>query len=191
MRKVNALSISDGAFTTNHKARKDSPPMLLNAIRKSRFTSLLGLLALMSMASEALAANVHFKRTPLFTDAGQSLKATISLTGLGNQDVTITLQVSGSATYELVSPGGNVAPGQNKIPVVASTSVTIPSTQIKNGNVTVTLTTPAPVAPSAKEVGAPNNNWTARITDVSFSTATITVVQGGIVVLQQSFEVAP
>ena len=95
--------------------------MSLTAIRKSRFTSLLGLLALMSMASEALAANVHFKRDPLFTDAGQSLIGTISLAGLGNKDVTITLQVSGSATYELVNPGGNVVPGQNKIPVVAST----------------------------------------------------------------------
>jgi hypothetical protein len=143
------------------------------------------------MASEALAANVHFKRDPLFTDAGQSLIGTISLAGLGNKDVTITLQVSGSATYELVNPGGNVVPGQNKIPVVASTSVTIPSAQIKNGNVTVTLRTPAPVAPAAKDVGAPNNNWTARITDVSFSTATVTVVQGGIVVLTETFDLAP
>ena len=165
--------------------------MSLTAIRKSRFTSLLGLLALMSMASEALAANVHFKRDPLFTDAGQSLIGTISLAGLGNQDVTITLQVTGSATYTLFNPGGNFVPGQNKIPIVASTSVTIPKTAIKNGNVTVTLTTPAPPAPVPTDVGAPNNNWTARIDDVSFSTATVTVVQGGIVVLTETFDLAP
>ena len=165
--------------------------MSLTAIRKSPFVGLLGLLALIGMASEALAASVHFKREPVFTDAGQSLIGTISLAGLGNQDVTITLQVTGSATYTLISPGGNAAPGQNKIPVVASASATIPSTQIKNGNLTVTLTTPAPPAPTPKDVGAPNNNWTTKINDVSFTTATITVVQGGVVVLQQTFQLAP
>ena len=162
--------------------------MSLNAVRKSRFTCLLGLLALVSMGSEALAANVHFKREPVFTDLGQTLKGTISLAGLGNQDVTITLQVTGSATYTLFSPGGNAAPGQNKIPIAASASVTIDSTQIKNGNLTVNLTTPPPPAPTPTDVGAPNNNWTARINEVSFATATIIVVQGRTVVLNQTFD---
>jgi hypothetical protein len=162
--------------------------MLLNVVRKSRFTALLGLLALVGMASEALAANVHFKREPVFTDLGQTLKGTISLTGLGNEDVTIMLQVTGSATYTLFSPGGNAAPGQNKLPISASASVTIPSTEIKNGNLTVTLTTPPPPAPTPTSVGAPNNNWTARINDVTFTTATIVVVQGGTVVLNQTFD---
>ena len=165
--------------------------MFLKTLRTSRFTALLGLVALVSMASQAVAANVHFKREPVFVDAGQTLKGTISLAGLGNQDVTIILQTTGSATYTLISPGGNAAPGQNKIPVAASTSITIPSTQIKNGNLTVSLTTPAPPAPTPTDVGAPNNNWTTRIDDVSFSTATITVLQGGAVVLKKTFQLAP
>jgi len=165
--------------------------MSLNALRTSRFAGLITALALASMASQALAANVHFKRQPVFTDLGQTLKSTISLTGLGNQDVTIILQVTGGATYTLISPGGNAAPGKNKIPIAASTSVTIPSTQVKNGNLTVTLTTPPPPAPVPTSVGAPNNNWTTRIDDVSFTTAKITVVQGGLTVLQQTFQLTP
>ena len=162
--------------------------MTLHAVRKSVFTRVLGFLALFGMASVAFAANVHFKKDPRFTDLGQSLTSTISLTGLGNGDVTITLDVTGSATYTLYNPAGGFVPGQNKIPIASSTSVTVPSNQIKNGNLTVTLTSPEPVAPPAKDLGAPNNNWTAEIDDVLFATATITVVQGGKIVLQQSFD---
>jgi hypothetical protein len=75
--------------------------MTLNAVRKPWFTRLLGFLALFSMTSVAFAANVHFKRDPSFTDQGQTLTSTVSLTGLGNGDVTITLQVTGGATYTL------------------------------------------------------------------------------------------
>jgi hypothetical protein len=162
--------------------------MTLNLVRKSRLTRLLGFLALFSTASVAFAANVHFKRDPRFTDQGQTLSSTISLTGLGNGDVTITLDVTGGATYTLYNPAGGFVPGQNKIPISSSTTVTVPSSQVKNGNLTVTLSTTAPVAPPAKDLGAPNNNWTAEIDDVSFDTATITVVQGGKIVLQETFE---
>ena len=134
------------------------------------------------------AASVHFKKgSPTFSDQGTTLKACMSLTGLGNGDVTITVKTTGSATTLCTNYGGNTAPGQNKTPVSPSGSATIPSTEIKNGNLSACVTTVAPPAPTAAEAGCPNSNWSTSLTDVQFATAEITVVQGGQVVLQQSF----
>jgi hypothetical protein len=136
----------------------------------------------------AYAASVHFKGgNPTFTDKGTTLETCFSLAGLGNQDVTITVEAAGFADSTCTNKGGNVAPGQNKTPVSPTAQVTIPSTQIKNGNLSVCLTTTPPPAPTAQEAGCPNNNWTASINDVDFTTAKITVVQGGKVVLSRNF----
>ena len=133
------------------------------------------------------AANVHFKRNPTFTDLGTTLQACFSLAGLGNQDVTITLQSDGTATTFCISPGGNRAPGQNKTPVQSSGQISIPSTEIKNGNLTACVTTQAPPTPSPREAGCPNNNWSTELEGVDFTTARIIVEQGGNVVLDRTF----
>ena len=135
------------------------------------------------------AASVHFKGgNPAFTDNGTTLTSCFSLAGLGNGDVTITMTTTGSATTLCTNQGGNTAPGQNKTPVKSSGSVTIPSTQIKNGNLSACVTTQPPPAPTASEAGCPNSNWSTSLTDVQFATATITISQGGQIVLQQSFK---
>ena len=134
------------------------------------------------------AANVHFKKgPPTFSDQGTTLKTCFSLAGLGNGDVTITVRTTGSATTFCTNQGGNMAPGQNKTPVSPSAQTTIPSTQIKNGNLSACVTTTPPPAPSAAEAGCPNSNWSTSLTDVQFATAQITIVQGGRIVLQQTF----
>jgi hypothetical protein len=147
------------------------------------FKSIVTGIVMLAMVNAANAANVHFKSEPTFEDLGGTLEACVSLAGLGNKDVTITVAVTGEATVIYHNPGGNDPPGQNKVPIAAVTTETIPSTQIKNGNLTVCLETPAvEVAP------APNPNWTVEVVDVSFFTATITVVQKGKVVLKDTFD---
>jgi hypothetical protein len=152
-------------------------------LAKTSIQSVITSLLMMALVNTANAANVHFKSQPTFIDQGETLEACVSLAGLGNKDVTITVSVTGEATVVYVNPGGNEPPGQNKIPISAVTTETIPSTQIKNGNLTVCLETPAVDAPEA-----PNPNWTTEILDVEFFTATITVVQKGKVVLRKTFD---
>jgi len=146
-------------------------------------------LVLASAALAALAASVHFKpRSPTFTDNGTTLTATGTLAGLGNEDIVVTVEATGSASTMCVSPGGNPAPGQNKVAVTVTGTQTISASEIKNGTVTFRVTTPEPRQPTGKEAGCPNDNWTATITDVTFTSATVTVVQGGEVVLKQTFK---
>ena len=53
----------------------------------------------------------------------------------------------------------------------------VPAGDIKNGNVTITTTTGAPVTPIPGAPGCPNPQWTENITDVAYTSATITVFQ--------------
>jgi len=155
--------------------------------RSTMLVAALAAVALMAPTA-ALAANVHFVKGPTFTDNGTTLTTVGKLAGLGNQDLKVTLSITGIATkITCTNPGGNEAPGQNKPGVTASGSQTITRNEIKNGTVTIDVTTLAPAQLTPKQAGCPNNRWTARIDDVKFTSATITVVQGGEVVLSKTY----
>jgi membrane-associated protease RseP (regulator of RpoE activity) len=129
----------------------------------------------------ALGASVHLKgganSAPNFNDQGLTLNSAGALAGLGNEDLLVTLSATANATATCTNQGGNQAPGQNPAPVTVSGSQSIPASEIKNGNVAFNVTTQPPVNPIPGAPGCPNPNWTETITDLSFTTATITVEQ--------------
>jgi hypothetical protein len=139
-------------------------------------------------AQTSLAASPHFKKggeptcTITSTSASSaSVTCTATLAGLGNADVLVTTSVSGTAVYQCQNNGGGVAPGQNKVPVGPATSTTsIPASQIKNGNLSFTtnpavLTTPTTV-PGAV-AGCPNPNWTGVNPVLTVTTISLKIEQ--------------
>ncbi len=147
-------------------------------------TLIVGVLSASTMlflAPSVLAASPHFTngRSPVCTDLGTQLRCSGELAGLGNQDLVINLSADASVQANCVNPGGNEAPGQIKVVRDVGGTQFIPGSAIKNGRAKFTVTTNAPTAPSAKEAGCPNGNWTTRIVAVTFSNVVLTISQGG------------
>jgi len=142
-----------------------------------------------ALSAMALAASPHFKHggEPVCTITGSgtssSTTCTGSLSGLGGGDLTLSTTVSGFAVYQCQNPGGNIAPGQNRVLVGPTTTpTTIPGTEIKNGNLTFTtnpavLTAPSTVSGTA--AGCPNGGWTGVNPTLTTTNITLTIAQGG------------
>ena len=141
----------------------------------------LTLALLLALAAVVLAAaSVHFVVGPVSVDAGTQLVVSGKISGLGVGDVTILIAADGLASVECTNPAGNVAPGQDTT-IQAAGSQTFPSP--KNGHLVFGIATLAPtIAPTP---ACPNRQWAADALDVAFSGGTITVVQGGVIVLTQ------
>jgi hypothetical protein len=150
-----------------------------------------GILATAALAAApAIAASPHFKHggTPTCTISGggttsTSTTCTGSLTGLGGGDVVLSTTVRGFAVYQCQNPGGNLAPGQNRVLVGPSTTpTTIPGNEIKNGNLTFT-TNPAVLSASSttsgSNAGCPNGQWTGVNPSLTLTSITLTISQSG------------
>jgi hypothetical protein len=132
------------------------------------------------MATSALAASPHLKGRDAvsFSDGGLTLSATVSYAGLGNFDTQQNLTATGNVTATCTNPAGATQPpGQNPAPVTLGGTTAVPKGDIKNGNVTISTTTGAPATPIPGAPGCPNTRWTEDITDVAFTSATITLFQ--------------
>ena len=138
--------------------------------------------ATLALAGAVAAANVHLKgganAKPSFRDNGLTLTAAGELSGLGNEDVVITLDANGNPTATCTNPSGkNQPPGHNPAPVTLTGTESIPAEEIKNGNVAFIVTTEGPVNPIPGAPDCPNSRWTERITDIAFTSAIITIEQ--------------
>ena len=145
-------------------------------------------------AQQALAVSPHLKGNhPLsFTDNGLTLTGTANYAGLGNFDTVQTLTATGQPTATCTNPAGATQPpGQNPAEVTLTGSTSIPASDIKNGNVTITTTTDPPVTPIPGAPDCPNPMWTENITDVAFTSATITLSQQGVTVITVNVTFSP
>ena len=146
--------------------------------------------AVLAASTLALAANVHLKqnRSPTFVDGGLYLQVAGAIAGLGNGDVVISLSAQGDVTATCTNPGGGTQPpGQNPAPITLTGTQVIPEEEVKNGNVTFNVRTTSAPETIAGAPGCPNPQWTERIVDVAFTSATLTVEQpAAVVVLQLS-----
>jgi hypothetical protein len=140
-------------------------------------------------AAPASADSPHFKKggTPTCTVGTTGGSATASCTGtlagLGNEDVVIQTTLQGFATYTCTNQGGNAAPGQNKVNVGPTTTpTTIPAGSIKNGTLTYTAggSLSAPSTVTGQQAGCPNNNWTGTNPQLTVTSITEQIYQGGV-----------
>jgi len=133
-------------------------------------------------ASPALAASGHFvtggANAPVCTDIGLQVTCTGKVAGLGGTTFEITLAAPGIASVECENPGGNVAPGQDTAIDVAGTSGPLPTPRNGQYEFSVTTATPAPLPPTPT---CPNEQWIPHIVDVSFTAATLTLLEDGVV----------
>jgi len=122
------------------------------------------------------AESPHYKpgRAPICainTATGTATCSSGAVTGLGNEDIRITVSFGATADTFCHNPGNSlIVPGQNPTGVVASASITISGDQVKNGNVTIpaiSATAIVPV-PSAAGAGCPNGNWTVTLGPVVY-----------------------
>jgi len=130
------------------------------------------------------ASSIHLKggpsSEPAFTDNGLTLSVSGELSGLGNQNITVNLDATGVPRATCTNPAGSTQPpGQNPASVTLSGTQHIAAGEIKNGTVPFSLTSAGPESPIRGAPDCPNRKWTEAITDIAFTSATITVTQGG------------
>jgi hypothetical protein len=141
------------------------------------------MVAAVAFPAAANAQNAHLRNNvrpnPAFVDAGLTLITTASYAGLGNFDTQQNVTATANPTADCVNPGTGEhrPPGQNPAEAEVTGSTAVPASDIKNGNVTITTQTNPPTTPIAGAPDCPNANWTENITDLAFTSATITVFQ--------------
>jgi hypothetical protein len=132
------------------------------------------LIVMLAMAGEAFAPKSHFVGQSTCTDEGTFVECTGRVTGLGSTTFRIDISASGVADVTCTNPGGAVAPGQSFTFEGAGSTGDVLTP--RNGQFRFTVAT---VSPSAPPGSCPNPMWTATVTDVHFTDATLTLFENG------------
>ncbi len=133
-------------------------------------------IAVLAFPSAASAQSGHFVGTPTCTDRGTFVECTGKVAGLGGTTFRIDVSATGVADVTCTNPGGNVAPGQSFS--FAGAGSTGDQLTPRNGQFRFRVETIAPTAPPGS---CPNRMWTATVTDVRFTDATLTLRENGTV----------
>jgi hypothetical protein len=141
-------------------------------------------------AAVVFAASPHYKKggTPVCTTTFDSSTGQVtanctagSVTGLGNGDILLTINVSASQGQLCHNKGNpsNIVPGQNPAIANGSTAVPIDSSQVKNGNLDFPAisTSATLVAGTWDTAGCPNSNWTVTLSGTPSITGCFTFQQ--------------
>ncbi len=148
-------------------------------LRRGVNAILSSLVVLSITTSVVFAGNVHFlkNKPPVFTGGDLTLTAAGTIYGLGNGNVLVTLDATGTANLLCANPGGSSkVPGQNPN-FTAGGAGSIPASSIHNGHASFTVTTAPPESPVPGAPDCPNPGWTETITSITWTSATISVYQ--------------
>jgi hypothetical protein len=144
--------------------------------------TLVAVFALLGLsAAPAFAQSGHFIEkgagAPTCTDIGTQVECTGKVAGLGGTTFEITVEADGIAEVVCINPAGHRAPGQDT--AVSVEGSTGEQTTPRNGQFVFTIRTadpePLPATPTC-----PNDQWTPEIVDVSFTTATLSLFEDGV-----------
>ena len=145
-------------------------------MKKRIFSMLLTVLLLAALLTSTASAggNVGFKNLQ-FSLGSLDLAGTLRGLGGYSEGVTVELSASGIPVVICTNQGGNESPGQNPSIVSADGTQLITGQDItKNGTAPVNITAePGPI--SATQGGCANDNWTAEIVFVYWTSATVSV----------------
>jgi hypothetical protein len=141
-------------------------------MRRYLVVGIVAVAALLVFPAFASAQSGHFVGTQTCSDIGTQVSCSGKVAGLGGTTFTITVSAEGAASVTCTNPAGNVAPGQSFSFTAAGSSG--PFATPRNGQSAYTVTTNAPTAPAGS---CPNPKWTATVTDVAFTTATLSLFE--------------
>jgi hypothetical protein len=140
-------------------------------MKHANLSSFIALIALF-LVSTATAQNPKLKRPLTVTDNGLTFTICYDISGLGNvTEVDVVVTYNATVFSECFNPGNRdeSVPAHNKVISGVSEPFTVP---VRNGRVNTCSSSSQTFTPGS----CPNSNWTAEVTDVSFSNVTLTVL---------------